>query len=114
MWCSRYSRRASGSRAQATTTAPNPNPHHKPSPNPNPNHNPKLRRLLPPPTLTLTLALTLALTLSSGDYYRPFHLFGYDFLVDASLRIWLCADVGRYREMYSQPAHLAVRRSREI
>ena len=25
-----------------------------------------------------------------GDYYRPFHLFGYDFLVDADLRIWLC------------------------
>ena len=63
-------------RAQATTTAPTPNP----STNPNPN--PKLRRPLPP--------LTLALTLSSGDYYRPFHLFGYDFLVDANLRIWLC------------------------
>ena len=48
----------------------------------------ELRRLLPPQYLTL--ALTLTLTLSSGDYYRPFHLFGYDFLVDANLRIWLC------------------------
>jgi len=26
----------------------------------------------------------------SGDYYRPFHLFGYDFLVDSDLRVWLC------------------------
>ena len=27
---------------------------------------------------------------ASGDYYRPFQLFGYDFLVDADLRVWLC------------------------
>lgn len=34
---------------------------------------------------------------SSGDYYRPFQLFGYDFLVDTDLRIWLC-------EINSSPA----------
>ena len=27
---------------------------------------------------------------NNGDYYRPFQLFGYDFLVDAELRVWLC------------------------
>ena len=26
----------------------------------------------------------------STDYYRSFHLFGYDFLVDADFRVWLC------------------------
>ena len=24
------------------------------------------------------------------DYYKSFHLFGYDFLIDADLRVWLC------------------------
>jgi tubulin--tyrosine ligase len=26
----------------------------------------------------------------STDYYRSFHLFGYDFLIDADFRVWLC------------------------
>jgi len=25
-----------------------------------------------------------------GEYYRQFHMYGYDFLVDADLRVWLC------------------------
>ncbi|KAL1507876.1 hypothetical protein AB1Y20_007483 [Prymnesium parvum] len=27
---------------------------------------------------------------NNGDYYRSFQLFGYDFLVDEDLRVWLC------------------------
>ena len=41
--------------------------------------------------VALTLLAARERLENAGDYYRPFHLFGYDFLVDANLRIWLCA-----------------------
>mmetsp|Transcript_30505 Transcript_30505/g.83610 ORF Transcript_30505/g.83610 Transcript_30505/m.83610 type:complete len:122 (-) Transcript_30505:509-874(-) len=46
---------------------------------------PQVRR-----TVVQTLLAARETLENNGDYYRPFQLFGYDFLIDADLRVWLC------------------------
>ena len=46
---------------------------------------PQVRR-----TVVQTLLAARETLENNGDYYRPFQLFGYDFLVDAELRVHLC------------------------
>ena len=46
---------------------------------------------------------------ADGEYYRPFQLYGYDFLVDDELRVWLCeiSGVARRSPTSSSPASWA-------